>query len=105
MAARIDGVVPKIMASIDLAQEKAAFNFRANLVLEVSILSLLIDAGITTADSAIMRIRDMQDQMDGPLRREEVTSRIERAIALLRDPNSRYPTSYIEKKTVPKSKK
>jgi hypothetical protein len=75
-----------IMPEVDKVRERAA-NFRTTLIIELAPISLLIDAGITTAEAAVQRIEQIQTALSETFRSNEVSQRVARAIHLLRDQN------------------
>ena len=59
MAASPDTIMP----DVDKVREQGAANFRATAIVELAIISLLIDAGMTTTEAAIQRIEQIQNAL------------------------------------------
>jgi hypothetical protein len=74
----------RIMSQIDDAPRQSGGQFRANLLVQVATLTLLIDKSIITADEAVQRIEETQRAYPEIFDREDVTSGIKWAIDLLR---------------------
>ena len=88
MAASPDTIMP----DVDKVREQGAANFRATAIVELAIISLLIDAGMTTTEAAIQRIEQIQNALSETFRSNEVSERVGRVIHLLRDQDNKHST-------------
>lgn len=85
MAEDISRVVPAIMSQVAAAKDYAVANYRGNLLIELSTLTLLIDAGITTHEAAIQRMKEIREWLSDVFPDDELDRRLDRAIELLRE--------------------
>ena len=73
-----------IINLIDQARERGGANFRANLVVGVATLMLMIEKNIITVDEAVERIEKTQRETPEIFDREDVATAVQWAIDLLR---------------------
>jgi hypothetical protein len=73
-----------INGTIREAAKQAAAQFRANMVVQVATLGLLIDAGITTPEAAIERIEETRRQFAQVFESDDVGKYIAWAVDMLR---------------------
>jgi hypothetical protein len=85
VAEDINSIIPAIMSQIGTAKDYAIANFRGNLIIELSTLTLLIDAKITTHEAAIQRMKEIREWLSDVFPDDELDRRLDRAIDLLRE--------------------
>jgi hypothetical protein len=84
MSADLNEIIPKIMSVVDRADTKNKNRSEANLIIELAMLRLLIDAKITTAEAAIQQIHKTRHWLSVVFSDDHVDHSIERAIEFLR---------------------
>ena len=77
-------VIAHFMNLINEAQTRSIAQFRANLVVEVATLRLLIDKGTVTLDEAVRQIEATRAMFPGVFGRGDVAEGVSAAISILR---------------------